>query len=62
MVTDKKKKKKEAEVCAIITITDADHIDELTLLANTPAQADSSLHSQEQTRRIIGPYVDSDKP
>ena len=43
------------------TITDADYADDLALLANTPAQAESLLHSLEQSARGIGLHVNSDK-
>ena len=36
------------------TITDADYADDIELLANTPAQAESLLHSLEQTAGGIG--------
>ena len=43
------------------TVTDADYADDLTLLANTPAQAKFLLHSLKKTARCIGLYVNSDK-
>ena len=43
------------------TITDADYADDLVLLANTPAEAKSLLHSLEQTARGIGLYENLDK-
>ena len=36
------------------TITDADYADDITLLANSPAQAESQLHSLERTAGDIG--------
>ena len=36
------------------TMTDADYADDLVLLANTPTQAESLLHSFEQAARGIG--------
>ena len=36
------------------TIIDADYIDDLALLANTPMQAESLLHSLEQEAQGIG--------
>ena len=42
-------------------ITDADYADDLLLLANTPSQAKSLLHSLEQAARGIGLYVNLDK-
>ena len=43
------------------TITDADYADDITLLANTPAQADSQLHSQERAAASTGLHVNADK-
>ena len=43
------------------TITDADYADDLILLANTPAQAESLQHSLKQAARGFGLYVNSDK-
>ena len=40
---------------------DADYADDLVLLANTPAQAESLLHSLEQAARGFCLYVNSDK-
>ena len=45
--------------CPIETITDLDYADDLTLLANTPAQA--LLYSLEQAARDIVLYVNLDK-
>ena len=42
-------------------MTDADYADDLVLLANTPAQAESLLYSKKQTTKSIGFYVNSDK-
>ena len=42
-------------------ITDADYADDLALLANTPAQAESLLHSLEKAAKNVGLYVNSDK-
>ena len=39
----------------------ADYADDLTHLANTPAQAISLLYSLEQAARDIGLFVNSDK-
>ena len=52
----KKDKKKTTE-----TITDADYRDDLTLLANTPAQSESLLDRPEQAASGIGLNVNSDK-
>ena len=43
------------------TITDADYVDVLTLLANTPAPVESLLHSPENVARGIGLYENLDK-
>ena len=41
--------------------TDADSADDLVLLANTPAQAESHLHSLEQAATGLGLYVNTNK-
>ena len=46
---------------SVQTITDADYADDITLLANTPAQAESLLHSLERTVGSIGLHVNTDK-
>ena len=43
------------------TITDVDYIDDISLLANTPAQAESLLHSLERAAGGIGLHVNADK-
>ena len=43
------------------TITDADHADDLALLANTPNQAETLLHSLEQAAASIGLHVNAHK-
>ena len=43
---EKKKRKKQTKPPAE-TMTDADYLDDLVLLANAPAQAESLLHSLE---------------
>ena len=43
------------------TITDADYADDIALLANTPAQAETLLHSLEQAAAGIGFHVNADK-
>ena len=43
------------------TITDADYADDIALLANTPAQAESLLHSLEQAASSIGLHENADK-
>ena len=42
-------------------MTDADYIDYLALLANTPTQAESLLHSLEQAAAGIGLNVNANK-
>ena len=42
------------------TITDADNADDIILLVNTPAQAESLLHSLEQAASGIGLYMKAD--
>ena len=43
------------------TITDADYADDIALLANTPAQAETLLYSLELVASGIGLYVNTDK-
>ena len=43
------------------TITDAEYADDIELLANTPAQAETQLHSLEQAAAGIDLHVNSDK-
>ena len=43
------------------TITDADYANDITLLANSPSQAKSLLHSLEQAAGGIGHHVNADK-
>ena len=43
------------------TITDANYADDITLLANSPTQTKTLLHSQERTTGDIGPHVNADK-
>ena len=43
------------------TITDADYGDDIALLANAPAQAETLLHSMERTAAGIGLHVDAHK-
>ena len=43
------------------TITDADSADDIALLANTPAQVESLLHSLERTAASIGLHINADK-
>ena len=46
---------------SIRTNTDMDYTDDIALLANTPAQAQSLLHSLEQAADGIGLHVNTDK-
>ena len=43
------------------TITDADYANDLELLANTPTQAETMLHSLERAVGKIGLHVNADK-
>ena len=43
------------------TITDADYADDIALLANTPNQAETLLHSLERTAAGIGLHVNAHK-
>ena len=43
------------------TITDADYADDIALLANSPAQAETLLHSLEWAAGGIGLHVNADK-
>ena len=43
------------------TITDADYADDIALLANTPAQAETLLHSLERAAASIGLHVNAHK-
>ena len=54
-------KKARRKWCPTQTITDADYIVDIVLLANTPNQAKSLLHSLEQAAGGIGSYVNMDK-
>ena len=42
-------------------MTDADDADDEAVLANSPAQAESQLHSPEQAAEGIGLYVNTNK-
>ena len=44
------------------TITDADYADDIAILANTPNQAETLLHSLERAATGIGLYVNAHKP
>ena len=43
------------------TITDADYADDIVLLANSPAQAETLLHSLEQAAAGIGLHINAHK-
>ena len=43
------------------TITDADYVDDIALLANAPAQAETLLHSLERAAAGIGLHVNARK-
>ena len=43
------------------TITDADYADNIAILANTPKQAETLLHSWERAAADIGPHVKAHK-
>ena len=43
------------------TITDADYADDIALLANAPAQAETQLHSLEQAAAGMGLHVNAHK-
>ena len=43
------------------TITDADYVDDIAILANTPNQAETLLHSLERASAGIGHYVNAHK-
>ena len=43
------------------TITDADYVDDLALLANTPTQEESLLHNLDQTAGRIGLHGKANK-
>ena len=47
--------------CPSQTIMDADYADDIAILANTSAQAETLLHSVERAARGIGHHVNADK-
>ena len=53
--------RKEAEVTPQKAITDADYADDIALLANTPNQAETLLHSLERAAAGIGLHVNAHK-
>ena len=44
-----------------MTIKDADYVDDLVLLANTPGQSESQLQRLRQPAVVIGLYVNANK-
>ena len=54
-------RRKEAEGTPQKTITDADYADDIAILANTPDQAETLLHSLKQAAAGIGLYVNVHK-
>ena len=53
--------KKRSKMYPAKTITDADYADDLALLANTPNQAETLLHSLERAAAGIGLHVNAHK-
>ena len=61
LVKKKKKKKKRSRRYPATTITDADYADDIAILANTPDQAETLLHSLERAAASIGLHVNAHK-
>ena len=55
------KKKKRSRKYPAKTITDADYADDIAILANTPDQAETLLHSLERAAAGIGLHVNAHK-
>ena len=53
--------KKRSRRYPATTFTDADYADDIAILANTPDQAETLLHSLEQAAASIGLYVNAHK-
>ena len=53
--------KKRTRMDPAKTITDADYADDIAILANTPDQAETLLHSLERSAAAIGLYVKAHK-
>ena len=53
--------KERSRIYSVQIITDADHADDIALLANTTTQAETLLHSLEQAAGGIGLHVNADK-
>ena len=54
-------KKKRSRRYHATTITDAEYADDIAILANTPDQAETLLHSLERAATSIGLYVNAHK-
>ena len=54
-------KKKRSRRYPAKTITDADYADDIAILANAPAQAETLLQSMERAAAGIGPHVNAYK-
>ena len=55
------KKKVKSKQYPVEIITDADYADDITLLVNTPTQAETLLHSLEQATGGISLHVNAEK-
>ena len=53
--------KKRSRKYPVKTITDTDYADDLAILANSSAQAETQLHSMEQAAAVIGLHVNAHK-
>ena len=53
--------KKRSRRYPVKTITDADYADDIAILANTPNQAETRLHSLERAAAGIGLHVNTQK-
>ena len=53
--------KKRNRIYPAKTITDADYTDDIAILANTPAPAETLLHSQERAATDIGLHINAHK-
>ena len=54
-------RRKDAEGTRQKSITDAENADDIAILANTPDQAETLLHSLERAAAGIGLYVNAHK-
>ena len=57
----KKRSKRYPATTATTTITDADYADDIAILANTPDQAETLLHSLERAAASIDLYANAHK-